>query len=793
MKRVLVAVIGLAILGGALWFLSGRETAVRGLDPLAPRAPQASSGAVTPLAAEPSAPAATRGPERAEVAPDVPDAPAQAVASAPAPATGTLRVLARWDHGGAATGVVVIARSNSGRTSYPVERTLRTDESGLAVFEAFPSGPVWVRLLRGEARAARVGPGGETTVELAIPAGLTVSGQVRDETGSAVPEASLWLSIAQDALLGELVARADRAGRYRIESIPPDAHYLGARADGFAPSAIHKLQGTVGEHVELDLVLRAAGAHVTGIVRDQDGEPLAEARVLIGPERPPMEERSSDGSWLHGAPALRLTTDEQGRFETRSAPLGLQPVMARAQEFGTLREEHDLVAGIENRLELFLQPETIVAGTVRNEDGDRVGWARVEVPGTGRFESVSTHSSGRGDFELRGLSAGRHHVVVKHDDHGADETFLDVRAGERVEWDPVLREGPRIFGTLYGLDDEPWPNHGITIRGGARSTPSYQTRVTDGLGEFTFNDVDPSATYTVIVPNAAGYAHFAFLEQEVVPSTTPLELRVSGIADRTGGLIATLTGPDGEVVPGALLSVNHVESREWRSFPFDSRTGRLELDTLPPGTLRLEVRSDDYPWLQVGEVELEAGATTDLGQLTLQRPLRLAGSLTGGNDEQLESLEFSLTGPSGREVGIVTRDGRQFRSSPLVAGAYTLTVKGTGIRLQRVAAPVEAGSENRVQVELQVVPTRVLHARSTPGTAVSPWTFVRLYHPQTNALEWYGRAEPLAPDLLECVLSAPAGTWRFEGSTMESVRFSGEVEILEAADAPPVEVSFQGD
>ena len=125
MKKALVGLFGLAILGGLLWFLSGGETTIQGVDPLVPAGPDSTAGTVTSLRAETSNPedtiARSEDPERSAVA--APHAASQDEAPVEKPRTGTLRVLARWDHGGPAPDVVVVVRSNSGRTSYPVERT----------------------------------------------------------------------------------------------------------------------------------------------------------------------------------------------------------------------------------------------------------------------------------------------------------------------------------------------------------------------------------------------------------------------------------------------------------------------------------------------------------------------------------------------------------------------------------------------------------------------------------------------------------------------------------------------
>ena len=92
----------------------------------------------------------------------------------------------------------------------------------------------------------------------------------------------MWLtSRAPGWLSGRLVARTDAAGAFLLPHVPPDQS-LGAVADGWAPSELVDLDllDTDAGAVEVELVLHARGAELTGIVLDADAAPVEGARVI---------------------------------------------------------------------------------------------------------------------------------------------------------------------------------------------------------------------------------------------------------------------------------------------------------------------------------------------------------------------------------------------------------------------------------------------------------------------------------------------------------------------------------
>lgn len=148
-----------------------------------------------------------------------------------------------------------------------------------------------------------------------------ISGLITDSiSGQPVEGALLVLTGIQNSHKSGAVTGA--GGRYEITRIEPGTYHLEAQADGYvnrwygkSQAARQRLTITPGaELTGIDLKLTQAGA-VSGIVEDEEGRPVALARVT------PLREWYIDGRWTWGHGGLCFSTDDRGTYRC----YGLEP------------------------------------------------------------------------------------------------------------------------------------------------------------------------------------------------------------------------------------------------------------------------------------------------------------------------------------------------------------------------------------------------------------------------------------------------------------------------------------
>src|SRR5262249_1170688 len=209
------------------------------------------------------------------------------------------------------------------------ERTLATGADGTALVGGLPAARVYVAADRGGNLEIEVRAGATTDAELVIPPGIHVRGHVVDEHGNDVATACVWLSShAHDCTDGQHGGHTDVAGRFFLRSVERE-RFLSADAPGLRAAAVQPVRGEPGTTIDLELVLRGAGASLLGTVVGPDGAPVADARVLAG-------FRFTGFGWdarqdADYRPPLDLRTDERGSFRVDGLELGSKvPLWARA-------------------------------------------------------------------------------------------------------------------------------------------------------------------------------------------------------------------------------------------------------------------------------------------------------------------------------------------------------------------------------------------------------------------------------------------------------------------------------
>lgn len=360
-----------------------------------------------------------------------------------------------------------------------------------------------------------------------------------------------------------------------------------------------------------------------------------------------------------------LTTDERGIavLEARRAELVSVNIECRSEghapmraSYGLTREGVPLV--LPGKVTFRMEPAAPIGGIVRNEEGQPVAGATVEIlirsagetgsEGEARVwirEATTTDAEGRwrlADAPAR-LQRYRVSAVVRHPEYlewrayrALDERLAELRAGEAVQ---QLERDRRVRATVEGrvLDQEGRPIAGARVQEGLdhgehilqRPTRVLDPVLTDSEGRFRLENVLLSELISyrpgqvpedlVLTVQAEGYAPQT-VSFKLTPEVAPLEFRLEP-GHRLHGRVMD---HEGRPITGAeidLYSWRGQYSLLWRAKTDEK--GGFEWKSAPPDPVQLCVKKDGY--MLVVSFTAVAGEGETL--ITMRPPMRVRGSV----------------------------------------------------------------------------------------------------------------------------------------------------------------------
>lgn len=247
----------------------------------------------------------------------------------------------------------------------------------------------------------------------------SLEGTVIDETGAPMPGAKL---VIHDLSGVRLDTAANESGGYRVERLLP-----GWYAVSLAPAAEGEHLWTRTQNVEIRaretarLDVRRYGT-VTGVVLDADGEPLADAAVILS------RVTVADGSLRPRE--RRGTTDGKGRFSIEDGGIGEHRLWVMSKGGGNSAEAAVVnLTGNDQEVEVRLPASglTLRPVTKRPRDGELIQASlRAVAEGRGGAAvSPAAHAylGTDGLLHLRWIPPGRYRLVV----HGIRSTTAERR------------------------------------------------------------------------------------------------------------------------------------------------------------------------------------------------------------------------------------------------------------------------------------------------------------------------------------------------------------------------------
>lgn len=350
-----------------------------------------------------------------------------------------------------------------------------------------------------------------------------------------------------------------------------------------------------------------------------DGVPLAGARLFV------------DG-------ALRATSDASGAATVRGLTLGQHHGWVFAKGRADERIDvavHEDPEAVHERF-VTLAPGCMIEGRVVDERG---------APVANAWVSVITND-GRLCYQTRSSAAGHWRVSVRAGAYRAHASIggpwsplVDFACEGHTPCEVVVRVDPasglaapadagsaqaRIAGIVVDTANAPVARAMVIVRAsGAHATSSYTfaraTATTNERGQFELGGLEEGEHEIVVNAPSFGARREPPAPQRVRAGDLDVRLVVAA------GAIAGRVLLDGTPVRYFGMAVTPSKMQGGQPTGIRASDGRFELRPIAPGTWRVSLLAPGTRLAFVDDVRVESGQTTSLGDIALERGVRLAG------------------------------------------------------------------------------------------------------------------------------------------------------------------------
>lgn len=664
------------------------------------------------------------------------------------------------------------------------------DEEGRFRLEGLLPGKIAVGTSHGAGGSAEIEAGKTTTVELEIPKGFAVRGRVVDAAGQPVASARLWLSTYFNHENGSVVGATRPDGTFELLDVP-EARYLGAVADGHAPSHLHLLADHQGADeplgdVELVLTLNGEGGGLEVGLTAPGGGPVTGALVRVAGQRPAGLRIGN--LWLSDIPTFEAWSDAYGCASIDGLPPGNAEVTVYALEMGVWKGSALIEAGRTASLSIGLQREGVVAGTVRTSAGEPAEDVSVYLDEEYDPLRPSTKSGTGGRYELRGLPLGELSLKAAASELGSATAFVRIEPGLAATWDPVLSAGRVLNGRV--VDHEGAPLAGWTVEAQVGTHSSWRAQaVTDAQGAFRMVDVKPESLVLELYRDVF-QEHIPTLRRNVGDEEDDLCLRV----ERADLCDARLTGrfldPLGRPIARARIALWAIGASSAPSFETDSQ-GVLRAERLRPGTYELSAEFPEHPTLFLGRVTIAPAEEHDLGTIALEAPGTLRITVSGRSPAESDEFgSFSLLqiddeGHS-RWAAYVERV-RSGEGVVLHPGRYVLQANGKpGVANERAQLELGSGEDRTLDLSPRAGRYVLAGAEVPAGTPIPDWVRTVVRDGAGNVLQQCTTCQAFERRYTHFLQLVP-GTYDFEAEASDGRRAHGGFQVDLQGGPEPIE------
>lgn len=562
------------------------------------------------------------------------------------------------------------------------------------------TGRASVRDLRPGTHVAYADRGGNVKIELSegeqrreklyIPDGVYVIGSVVSPANAPVAGAEIWLSDYGNTSLGRFITTSDAEGRFIVECVH-DGHHVAARAKGFVFSNQYIIEKSAAGAQSIRIQLERAEAPLDGIVTNEDGAPVAGARVRAGPSYPATYQYT-ETALRAGPPPQEFITNEKGAFSCAGLGDGTTGVEVRAAGYAPWDGDATLAAGETQHLQVRLLRGVTIRGTVYNESGKPLAGAAVAMlhtatgPGSD-FMNVRTRAAADGSYIFRDAPRAPVllHAYEKIDEDRGAVAWVVPGTQKEVSRDLIVKSTGEIRGRVRDADGKPLA--GLTAYVANSYKPGLMTSIgggssiasasTDGEGRFVISDCPPALyTLTIVAPLRLETSVETSVPR-VCPGEPELQITVHNIKEKTARIRGRFVDATGAPARGGkvyFISDGPLPTSNLRDGAFESAPA-------PAGKYHIYADCDGFGrW--IGDANLADKQILDLGDITLPRPGRLEINISfdpRGN-RRLSPYDFVIVPKSGasagpeemRKPGNLAVAGRQLYINEASPGEYEI-------------------------------------------------------------------------------------------------------------------------
>jgi protocatechuate 3,4-dioxygenase beta subunit len=482
---------------------------------------------------------------------------------------------------------------------------------------------------------------GEKEFTLSLEQGSSISGRVLDSSGSPIPGAAIRPNISftnganwdpRMGSLGNLTARTDEEGRYRLDGLVPYPTYsVTASHPDYASSSLKGIAVGQKETVDgVDIKLSRGGA-LRGRVLDEKGTGIAGADISVTSEK----EGDQGGNLYFGGSggSGRATSDADGYYALKRIEPGVYSIRAKAKDLmtGTRDKIEVKEEGTAEGVDIVLGAGETLAGRVVDAEGNAVAGADINLYAE---DSKQARTDPDGQFRVSGLRAGQVSLNLSKSGFENKHLQLAVPAKDVLL---TLERAAKIAGMLRAKGQETFKPFQIMVssrRGGAGGMENFfGSPQNDPSGKF---EVEVSPGAHVLKVMVQGFAPSKSAEIKVKAGERVEGVTIDLLAGGTVRGVVVLRG-SGKPVSGARVSYKALSSR---SEPWESPWGMTSANTEPDGSFTLE------------------GVTPGMVDLIVYHAQYAQGTLSGLQIREGEAAQVTVElGAGGGARGTVTRGG----------------------------------------------------------------------------------------------------------------------------------------
>lgn len=464
---------------------------------------------------------------------------------------------------------------------------------------------------------------------------------------------------------------------------------------------------------------------VEGIVRDENGTPLPQARVMVS--------RYKGGEGVGLSRVDETNTGNDGRFSFVDLTPGMYRFQAELRGFQGGRKETTLVAlsgESQEEIVLVMSSGMSISGRILDSLGAPIAGAQIaafkerveqDAPLQTRLQvllnledmqqenGIVAESDANGRYEVVGLENISYRLQTVVSGFSPSEKRYIAAGSTGVDFN--LELGGILSGVVSDPGGASVPEALVEIyrQTGTmdiieiiqeRAFPPLASRLTDASGQFEFNELGGSSEFRLVV-QADGYQPRQFEKLSVLPGGSE---RVDVILEQGMVIEGTIYDPDGNALAGARCKINPMGSRA-EGPPIEltddgletDESGQFRFDTLDDLDYRLVVSFPDFATHQQlrirpsGEplnIQLTEGAAISGGVFDAESSAPIAGAVIMVNDVA-DVKKSAVTDSSGlyyvrgvteqrRPIAFMNVDAKGYMRSGNVEASVTEGVETTG-------------------------------------------------------------------------------------------------------------------